>query len=430
MRILIFSELFYPHGGGAELATWLYSKLLAEKGFEITIVTKHFPGEPLIESVSSGIRIYRLPMKMTFGSRYDTLVNVGVLLSNFMNRLFSENDIVYIPASWYSAIPMAKIHKKPVVVHLHNYSIACPTSLMYDFTKQKVGSSSLKSFILHEAIERRRGIASVVASSLMNELLGRYYNKWGTLADALIFVSNAQANLVLSKVPQIKEKSRVIYNPIPNIPYIEAESRGLGYFGGKSFVKGFYTLMRALNSLIERNVKVYMTMMSRKRVTVKVGNGILVDFLPKVNLRSIMQKLSVVVIPSLCPEPSPYILIESMMYGKLVVASNVGGIPEIVAPINSGVKLVKPGECGEISEALNSFLTLELEEANEIGIRLRKHILRKFDKDETIKYFINNLDRINRKLSLVFNISLFCNNFLSYICTVLRLSDSQHCALK
>jgi len=397
MRILIFSELFYPHGGGAELATWLYSKLLAEKGFEITIVTKHFPGEPLIESVSSGIRIYRLPMKMTFGSRYDTLVNVGVLLSNFMNRLFSENDIVYIPASWYSAIPMAKIHKKPVVVHLHNYSITCPTSLMYDFTKQKVGSSSLKSFILHEVIERRRGIASVVASSLMNELLGRYYNKWGMLADALIFVSNAQANLVLSKVPQIKEKSHVIYNPIPSIPYVKAESRGLGYFGGKSFVKGFYTLMRALNSLRERNVKVYMTRMSRKRVTAKVGNGILVDFLPKVNnLRSIMQKLSVVVIPSLWPEPSPYILIESMMYGKLVVASNVGGIPEIVAGIKSGVKLVKPGEYDEISEGLNSFLTLELEEANEIGIKLREHILRKFDNNKAIKSFINVLDRISR----------------------------------
>jgi len=208
LKILIFSELFYPHGSGAELATWLYSKLLAEEGFNITIITKRFPNEPSVEFLKNKrITIFRVPMKITFGSRYETLANTGVMMKSFVNKLIAESDIIYVPGGWYSAIPIAKIHKKPVVIHVHNYSIVCPTSLMYDFVKQRVEASSLRSFMLHEIIERGRGIALTIVSSLMNEFLGKYYNRLGMLADALVFVSKAQMNLVLSKVPYVRNKA-------------------------------------------------------------------------------------------------------------------------------------------------------------------------------------------------------------------------------
>ncbi len=394
MKVLIFSELFYPHGGGAELATWLYSKLLAKEGFEIKIVTRQFPNEPTVELLSDRITIFRVPMKIVLGSRYDTLANINLLTSNFVNKLISKSDIIYIPGGWYSAIPIAKIHKKPVVVHLHNYSIVCPTSLMYNFVNQRVGPSSFKSYILHEIIEKRRKILSVIASTLMNEVLGKNYNRLGMLADALIFVSNAQMNLVLQKAPHIKEKSYVIYNPIPDIPFVEAKSKGIGYFGGRSFVKGFHVLLRALKYLRQSDVEAYMAMITEKHKTVKIGNGISVNFLPKVNLENFMRKLSVVVIPSLCPEPLPFTLLESMLYGKLVIASKIGGIPEVVGEWDSGVKLITPGNSEEITEGLTDFLMIKLEEANEIGIKNRKFILQRFDNERVIKSFINVLTKV------------------------------------
>jgi len=396
MRILIFSELFYPHGGGAELATWLYSKLLAKEGFKITVVTSKFPNESPYELLDGGVEIFRVPMKMMFGTRYYMLVNAGVLLSSFVNKLIKQSDIIYVPSGWYSVIPIAKIHRKPVVVHLHNYSIVCPTSLMYDFTKQEVGSSSLKSFIIHEMVEKRRKAGSVAFSAMTNELLGKYYNRLGTLADALIFVSRAQANLILSKVPHLKEKSYIIYNPIPDLPLIRAESKGIGYFGGKSFVKGFHVLMRALKSVQCRNVIAYLTMTSEKHYTTKVGNGVIINFLPRVEtLKDVINKIMCVVIPSIWPEPSPYILIESILYGKLVIASNIGGIPEILNGMTSGVKIIKPGDYNEIANGLDYFLSLALEEANELGAKNRKHILWKFDNNKTIKSFTNILNKMN-----------------------------------
>lgn len=46
LRILFLSELFYPHGGGAELATYLYAKLLSSAEFNVVVVTNRFSGEP------------------------------------------------------------------------------------------------------------------------------------------------------------------------------------------------------------------------------------------------------------------------------------------------------------------------------------------------------------------------------------------------
>ncbi|MEM2704256.1 MAG: glycosyltransferase family 4 protein [Candidatus Bathyarchaeia archaeon] len=397
MKILIFSELLYPHGGGAELATWLYAKMLAEKGFDLSIVTSKFPNEQSFEIINDRIKVYRFPMRAFFGTRYHTLANIGTLMSNLMTKLIKRSDIVYIPGGWYSAIPIAKAHRKPIVVHLHNYSIACPTSLMYDFARQSVGSCSLKSFMLHEYIEKGRSLPSIIASCFINEFFGRYYNRLAEVADASIFVSKAQMELVLSKIPSLRDKSHVVYNPLPDIPLIKAERKGIGYFGGKSFVKGFYILIHALKMLKGNNFEAYLTKTSDEPKKLEMTNGIIVNLLPKIdfkNIKNIMRKISIVTIPSLWPEPLPYTLIESMLYGKLIIASNIGGIPEIVDRHLEGVKLVRPEDYVAIAEMLDYFLSLNLEKIDEIGMKNKEYALKRLDNEATLKNFIKILYRV------------------------------------
>ncbi|MEM1646306.1 MAG: glycosyltransferase family 4 protein [Ignisphaera sp.] len=393
MNILIFSELYYPHGGGAELATWLYSKMLAEKGFKIIIVTRQFPGEPSLEFINNSLEIIRIPMKTIYESRYYTLFNLGVLASSLIRRLIKESDIIYVPGSWFSVIPFAKIYKKPVIVHLHNYSLVCPTSLMYDFINQRIGSSSLKSFILHEYIEKKRSVFFVAASGFMNELLGKRYNKLGSLADALIFVSKTQRELVLSRFPSLKNKSYVVYNPIPYLPLIEAKQKGLSYLGGRSFVKGFVVFIRALK-LLRNSLEVYLLKSSKKPLKLFMNNGIILNLLPRINREDfprLMQKTSIVAIPSIWPEPLPYTLVESMLYGKLIVASKIGGIPEILTDDLEGVKLVEPGNYVQIADSINQFLVLDLEEINEAGFKNREYILKKLNNENILNSFIKIL---------------------------------------
>ena len=79
MNILFLSELFYPHGGGAELATYLYAKLLTEAGFNVVVVTNRFTGE-LEVSKSKNLIVYRLPLfDGTESVKYSILRRVDVL---------------------------------------------------------------------------------------------------------------------------------------------------------------------------------------------------------------------------------------------------------------------------------------------------------------------------------------------------------------
>jgi glycosyltransferase involved in cell wall biosynthesis len=396
MRILVFSQGFYPHGGGAELATWQYSRLLDANGFETRIVTRQFPGEPSVQFVGKRTVIYRIPMR-TVGtydelqSRYDDLLNIGVLGTSFVNRLFSESDVVYLPSQWYSSIPLARIHRKPVVVHVHAYDLTCRLSQMYDLVEQGVRPASRKAFLIHEMIERRSPV-TVAISSMVNELFSKYYIAAGLLADAFVFVSNAQMNLVLSRLPQIKNKGRVIYNPCPERALVETRHKGIGYFGGRNLAKGFNVFVRALQSLNPRGiVEAYMTMTSAQPMRKEFDNGVSINFLPKLkqdDFRKMMTKLSVGVVPSLWPETWGYALMDSILYGKLVIASNIGGMPEMVEGLRSGVRLVKPGDSEELADALDSFLAIDVEQAAEIGAHNRDFILKRFDNKRSVESLI------------------------------------------
>ncbi len=66
------------------------------------------------------------------------------------------------------------------------------------------------------------------------------------------------------------------------------------------------------------------------------------------------QRASIVLAPSLWPDNFPYAVLEAMSYGVPVLASNVGGIPELVEDGVTG-RLVEPGDgqtCGAILREL------------------------------------------------------------------------------
>ncbi|MEM2703347.1 MAG: hypothetical protein QXR45_09315 [Candidatus Bathyarchaeia archaeon] len=105
-----------------------------------------------------------------------------------------------------------------------------------------------------------------------------------------------------------KNCDHVIYNPIPALPLVEARQKGISYLGGRSYIKGFEVLMKALKILKEGDLEVYLTKSSEKPRKQKMSNRISVNLLPKINLKdlvSLMSKTSIMVIPQLWPEPLP-----------------------------------------------------------------------------------------------------------------------------
>jgi len=108
MNILFLSELFYPHGGGAELATFLYAKLLSEAGFNIAVVTNRFVAESEV-SKNENLIIYRLNLVKDNGiGKYSILQRFDVLFSSFMRKMVKWADVVYASSRLYSYLPHSR----------------------------------------------------------------------------------------------------------------------------------------------------------------------------------------------------------------------------------------------------------------------------------------------------------------------------------
>ncbi|GMA24893.1 hypothetical protein GCM10025864_26520 [Luteimicrobium album] len=62
----------------------------------------------------------------------------------------------------------------------------------------------------------------------------------------------------------------------------------------------------------------------------------------------------VTVVPSTWPDPCPLTVLEGAASGAAVVASRIGGIPEIAGPA-PGATLVRPGDVDELAGVLRGF---------------------------------------------------------------------------
>lgn len=70
------------------------------------------------------------------------------------------------------------------------------------------------------------------------------------------------------------------------------------------------------------------------------------------NITSIYNLLDIVVIPSTQPDSFPTVALEAMAMKKPVIASNIGGLPEMVIDGKTGI-LVNPSDAGQLKNAID-----------------------------------------------------------------------------
>jgi len=74
---------------------------------------------------------------------------------------------------------------------------------------------------------------------------------------------------------------------------------------------------------------------------------------PRDDVPRLLAACTVVVHASVLPEPFGRVLVEAMLAGRPVIASNAGGVPEVVTDGETGV-LVSPGDARALGEALDA----------------------------------------------------------------------------
>lgn len=77
------------------------------------------------------------------------------------------------------------------------------------------------------------------------------------------------------------------------------------------------------------------------------------------NMSSVFDQSSLVMVPSLAPEVFPMVILEAFAHGRPVVASRIGGIPELVLPGETG-ELIEVGNAQAFVETITALLLNQL----------------------------------------------------------------------
>jgi glycosyltransferase involved in cell wall biosynthesis len=195
-------------------------------------------------------------------------------------------------------------------------------------------------------------------------------------------------------MPEIKGKSVVIYNPLPNISPVRKElgdEKILLYLGGPSFVKGFHLVLKVANKLSKRyrDLRILMTKMKEYRSL--PSNCMALGELPYRDVVGLHSRAYALLFPSIWEEPLPYVVVESMLAGTIPIAARTGGVPEIVSGTPAEHFLFKPGDAEEFLDKIRELASYTPEDVATMGTELRQHALKLF-----------NLENIEKALLKVF----------------------------
>jgi len=241
-----------------------------------------------------------------------------------------------------------------------------------------------------------------------NEIRGNFNL---SLADRIIVVSESMRSNFKNH-PRILEKIVPIYNGVDLKDFYPRESLValsfhreertfvIGFVGQISKRKGLDTLIMASPGIIAEYPNAVFVVAGAdaveeegltkemQKMAARFGVSDYFTFLGKrQDVPQVMNAMDLLVVPSLA-EPFGKVIIEAMACRKCVIASNVGGIPEIIRDGENGI-LVPPGDCKKLEQSIlsimrNDELRMRLAEAGYQTVKDRFSIEKVVEKTEDL----------------------------------------------
>lgn len=247
----------------------------------------------------------------------------------------------------------------PIVQSVNTYKHSCTSYRHYLQDKHEICERCRGGRHYH-AVRTRCVKGSLLASTLgmlemyLHHPLLRIYHK----IDRFI-VPNRFLEEKMVEAGYVRDKLVRLRNPF-NLTSVQASTEPGGfilYFGRVEPEKGVVPLVQCMRQLPrDRLVVVGEGSDLEKCQQQAKDNGVdNIEFVGSKwgeELTPYLQNCSMVVVPSLWFEPSPYVIYQALGTGKPVVASRIGGIPDMITP-DTGC-LVKPGDVDGLAEAIGS----------------------------------------------------------------------------
>lgn len=372
MKILQINKFFYRRGG-AEVHFLDLCHLLESLGHQVIHFSTLNPAnEP---SPYSQYFIKDIEMRGRYGLWESLKIAGHILYSTETARKLevlikkTKPDIAHLHNIYHhfspSILPVLKKHKIPVVMTLHDYKLICPNYRLYTQGRicERCQKHKYYQAIFHRCIFDR------FAPSALAALEMSFHKVWGVYEKNIdVFISPSRFLKDKMREWGIQSKIEVIPNFI-NTRYEIRDRRYkngdyLLYFGRLSEEKGLLTLIKAVRQLPgiklrlvgDGPLKEQLNNLAPHRkgagqAIKQLNNVVVVGHKTGADLVAEIAGARAVVVPSEWYENCPLSVLEAMSYGKPVIASRLGGLPEIVREGESG-RLFSPGNVAELAEKI------------------------------------------------------------------------------
>jgi glycosyltransferase involved in cell wall biosynthesis len=324
---------------------------------------------------------------------------VKLFNSTKIDLVHLHNYLLYLTPS---ILPVIKRHNIPIIWTLHDYSLICPAVSFVSSDKICEACKGKKYYncFLHKC-KKNSYRASLIAA------LQNYFNSIWNI-DKYIDYYITPSKFLKQKFVEFgynENKLVNIYNPFEiNTLSDFSESKTLQdnnyilYLGRLEIIKGLETLIRAMKLI--RNTTLYIVgdgtaseYLKKMVIEESIKN---VNFFGKLGRKEVLQYLQncqFTICPSEWYENLPYSVVESMAFSKPVVASKIGGIPELVVDGYTGL-LFNSGNVEDLVEKINILLN-DKSKTISFGQNAKKHISELVDPDVHYEQLQNIFSRLN-----------------------------------
>lgn len=375
-KICLVTHFFPPHIGGIEKVAEEQCKRLSKLGYQISVLTSKTKNQS--ERCIEGIRVVPYPV-IGLAERFGIPYPIPLFKAyKIFTEVIRDCDIVHAHGhpyiSSYLAFKIAQKYERPLILTQHNTFIDFQSSLniLEQFNDWVVGSEVLKD------------------------------------ADKVITVSKKTREYVL-KLGADRSKISVIYNGVDQnffCPINKDRSRKkLGLPKNKIIIltvrrlvykNGLDTLIESASLLIReyRNLLFIVigngpdrNIIAKRIKQLGINSNIrLTGFVPEEALPLYYNAADYFVLPSSSGEGLPMVLLEAMACGLPVIATTVGGTPEIIRDMINGA-LVPPRNQEALTQAISKLISLK-KESQAIGIENRKIVEATLTWDKNVRRLI------------------------------------------
>jgi glycosyltransferase involved in cell wall biosynthesis len=419
VNIGLTNEYFWPFSaGGAEWSLLHLARELATRGHRPSIITPNY-GAASFEEVD-GVRVHRFPFPARMKRdqkvmRFRWLANPAfylwfaiqarhVTLREQIEVLHAQNKYA-LPGTWLAARSL----NLPVLLTIRDTSLLCPAGMClhrYDQRPDGCKHSDFRSECKPEYIARY--LSPRTRLSALRFHLTLEWLWWDTAVrralahrtDGIVGVSRGILEVYARWGMDVRNQARVIYN-VPPVPTevsseemahlkreLDVQDQHVVLFVGQATPgKGVPDLIEASIHVVERVPDTQFLFVGQSSLRGQGQHVRALGVLPNAQVLRLYRIADAVVVPSVCQDALSRVVLEAMASGTPVVATSVGGTPEMVVDGVTG-RLVPRHAPDELAEAIIQVITQSAEARAQWSRAAKRAIQSRFDADKSIEALI------------------------------------------